>query len=50
MEKLSKLWLDLSFCLILILFTGHTYNYFPNSNELIQTELSFKSIELSENH
>lgn len=40
MQKLSKLWLDLLFCFILILLTGHTYNYFPNSNELSQTDLT----------
>lgn len=50
MKKLSKLWLDLSFCLILILVAGHTYNYFPNSNEFFQTDFSSKLVKVSENN
>ncbi|MDJ0635385.1 MAG: hypothetical protein QNJ34_19495 [Xenococcaceae cyanobacterium MO_188.B29] len=49
MKQLSKLWLDLLFCFILICLTGHSSNYFPQDNALSQTDLIPKFVKLSEN-
>ena len=48
MKQLSKLWLDLLFCVILILLTGNTSNSLPKSYLFLSQDSLPNELNLSE--